>query len=214
MSVRTLTKFVKRYTTLSSALDTLKNRHLILLHPSKWDDTNDSYFMQLYQEEAQVGSLLALCCTMATETYHHWKVFTAGIEGVCIEIDRLQLELGLGQLPYVKAGPVQYLKIKELEALTKDQAGQLPFVKREAFGDEREWRIIARCDQKMVQTLPVPLDIAAISRVVFNPWMPRSLVANLRDIIRKLPGCDHLKIERSLLTNSTRWKEAGKKLCL
>ena len=35
---------------------------------------------------------------------------------------------------------------------------------------------------------------------------------NLRVIIRGLPGCAKLKIEASALTNSARWKAAGKKL--
>ncbi len=214
MTVRSLTKFVKRYTTLSSALDTLKNGHLILLDPSKWDDTNDSYFMQLYQKETDVGSLLALCCTMATETYHHWKVFTAGIEGVCIEIDRVPLERDLAQLPHVEARAVDYLKVTELEAFAGDQVGRLPFVKREGFGDEREWRIVARCDEKLKQTLPVPLNLTSINRIVFNPWMPEALVDNLRQIIRQWPGCERFGIERSRLTNSARWKAAGKKLCI
>jgi hypothetical protein len=79
--VRDLDKFVRRYTTLSSALDTLVQKQLVLLSPSKWDDLNNVRFLELYQSHANVGSVLALCCTLATETYHHWKVFTQGIEG-------------------------------------------------------------------------------------------------------------------------------------
>ena len=214
MAVRSLTKFVKRYTTLSSALDTLKNRHLILLNPSKWDDTNDSYFMELYQKEKQLGSILALCCTMATETYHHWKVFAAGMEGVCIEIDRVALERALQSNGDIETRPVEYLKVKELEAFTDADLHRLPFVKREGYGDEREWRILARCDEDMKQTMEIPLDLTSINRVVFNPWMPQPLVDNLREMIRALPGCKKLRVERSRLTNSVLWKAAGKKLCL
>lgn len=214
MAVRSLTKFVKRYTTLSSALDTLKNGRLILLNPSKWDDTNDSYFMELYQKEKELGSVLALCCTMATETYHHWKVFAAGIEGVCIEINRVALEAALRPNSDIKVRQVEYLKVTELEAFTDDDLHRLPFVKREGYGDEREWRILARSEEKMKQTMEVPLALTLINRIVFNPWIPQALVDNLREMIRSLPGCEKIPVESSRLTNSGRWKAAGKKLCL
>src|SRR3990167_8422654 len=89
---RDLERYVRRYTTLSSALDTLVQRHLVLLNPSKWDDLNDVRFMELFRSQANAGSVLALCCTLATETYHHWRIFTQGMEGICIEFERRSLE--------------------------------------------------------------------------------------------------------------------------
>jgi hypothetical protein len=41
---------LKRYTTLSSALDVLENKRLTLLDPAKWDDRNDTYFIELYRQ--------------------------------------------------------------------------------------------------------------------------------------------------------------------
>lgn len=58
----------------------------------------------------------------------------------------------------------------------------------------------------------IAIDLASITRLVLNPWMPPVLADNLRSIIRGLPGCAKLKIEASALTNSARWKAAGKKL--
>jgi hypothetical protein len=213
MATRSLTKFVKRYTTLSSALDTLANRNLTLLSPNKWDDTNDIYFMELYATEAKIGSLLAMCCTMATETYHHWKCFTQGIEGVCIEIDRNSIELALINKKQIRTGQVDYLRVLELERLGSESLSKLPFVKREGYSDEREWRIIAECPLKAEHTFQIEIELAWINRIVINPWMPPTLVSNLRNIIREIPGCGSLKIESSHLTNSQRWKKAGKALC-
>src|ERR1044072_5759088 len=79
----TLRNIVKRFISLSSALDTLTHGRVVFPTPKKWDDTNDSYFMELYRLESGAGSVLALCCTRATETYHHWRVFTDGKEGGC-----------------------------------------------------------------------------------------------------------------------------------
>ncbi len=66
----------------------------------------------------------------------------------------------------------------------------------------------------MKQTMEVPLALNLINRVVFNPWIPQALVDNLREMIRSLPGCEKIPVESSRLTNSVRWKAAGKNLCL
>ncbi len=212
MATRTLDKFVRRYTTLSSALDTLVHQRLVLLSPSKWDDTNDVEFMELYRAHADAKSVLALCCAMASETYHHWRVFTQGMEGVCIEFEKAALETAVRAQPGVISGAVDYLQIRQLEALTPEDAHRLPFVKREGYSDEREWRIVATCLEAPAFSLPIAIDLGSITRLVLNPWMPPVLADNLRTIIRGLPGCARLKIEASALTNSSRWKAAGKKL--
>lgn len=212
MATRTLDKFVRRYTTLSSALDTLVHQRLVLLSPSKWDDTNDVEFMELYRAHADAKSVLALCCAMASETYHHWRVFTQGMEGVCIEFEKAALETAVRAQPGVISGAVDYLQIRQLEALTPEDAHRLPFVKREGYSDEREWRIVATCLEEPAFSLPIAIDLGSITRLVLNPWMPPVLADNLRTIIRGLPGCARLKIEASALTNSSRWKAAGKKL--
>ena len=56
--------------------------------------------------------------------------------------------------------------------------------------------------------------IGAVALIVIGPEKPlvEGLADNLRAIIRSLPGCAKLKIEASALTNSARWKAAGKKL--
>lgn len=212
MATRTLDKFVRRYTTLSSALDTLVHQRLVLLSPSKWDDTNDVEFMELYRAHADAKSVLALCCAMASETYHHWRVFTQGMEGVCIEFEKAALETAVRGHAGVVAGPVDYLQIKQLEELAPEEADRLPFVKREGYSDEREWRIVATCFEEPAFSLPIAIELGSITRLVLNPWMPPVLADNLRVIIRGLPGCAKLKIEASALTNSARWKAAGKKL--
>lgn len=212
MATSQLFKFVRRYTTLSSAIDTLINRKLVLLSPSKWDDTNDISFMELYRAHKRVGSVLALCCTMSIETYHHWRVFTQGMEGVCLEFDRQQLTRALNAVPGIETGAMDYLNVRDLEALTPADAHRLPFLKRKGYRDEREWRILISCDDDAKQTFDVPVDPSSLVRIIFNPWLPPPLAENLRTLIRGLPDCSHVKIESSRLTNSERWKAAGKAL--
>lgn len=207
-----LSTVVKRFTTLSSALDALNNKRIVLLNPKSWDDKNDSYFIDIYKNKKDIKSILALCCTRSTETYHHWKVFTPESEGVCIEFYRSPLErvlTGAG----AKVGVVKYMLLKDLEALDSSKLEDLPFIKRNGFKDEREWRVICAMDRPDVMSCPIDINLEMVNRVVLNPWMPESLVNNIRAMIKSIPGCGDLRIERSRLINSAQWKKAGEKIC-
>lgn len=211
MSTRALRKFVKRYTTLSSALQTLNQKKLVLLSPSKWDDANDAYFMDLYRAKTSSPSVLALCCTMAKETYHHWRVFTSGIDGVSIEFHREPLERAVKQQTGFRAGPVNYMGVHALEQSTASGIEILPFVKREGYSDEREWRIIAKCDE-VREYADLPIELDWINTITFNPWMPPSLTENLRGIIHQIAPDAKIPLRASSLTNSRAWKDAGRNL--
>lgn len=207
-----LYNYVRRYTTLSSALHLLQTRQLTLLSPNKWDDANDVAFMEFFREAQGIPSVMAACFAMSKETYHHWKVFTDGMEGICIEFDRKALTNSLHATPGILLGPVNYLQVRELQAFEEKQIDKLPFAKRDGYKDEREWRVIARCEEPGRQTYEVDIDLSAINRIVLNPWLPPVLADNLRGVIRSINGCERLKIEASRLTNSDQWKAAGRKL--
>lgn len=209
-----LNRFLRRYTSLSSVLDTLSNHKIVLCSPTKWDDTNDIHFMELYKSSVDAASVQAICCTMSTETYHHWRIFTQGMDGVCVEFEREPLQMAVRDLPHIIAGPVEYLKVTELEKLGPGDVERLPFIKRDGFSDEREWRIVSKSQSEVLQTLDISVELGWITRLVLNPWMPPSLAENLRSIIHGMPGCGSMKIDASRLTNSKRWKAAGDALAL
>lgn len=120
------------------------------------------------------------------------------------------MEESLRTVPNLEMRKVDYLKVRELEAFRAYDAGRLPYVKREGFSDEREWRIVLTCQEEAVMARPIRINVQSLRRILLNPWMPASLADNLRNIIRKIPGCESLKIEASRLTNSDRWKSAGR----
>jgi hypothetical protein len=208
---QTLNKFVRRYTTMSSALQILKQKKIVLLNPTKWDDSNDVYFMDLYKEKSSSKSVLALCFTMAFETYHHWKVFSPGLEGVCIEFHREPLENSINQKPQFRSGPVQYLRVKDLKALSSSDYHHLPFIKRVGYSDEKEWRIIAETHED-IEFMNFDIEIGWISGITFNPWISQPLADNLRKVIKQV--CPELRapLRSSTLTNSKQWQDAGKSL--
>jgi hypothetical protein len=41
-----------------------------------------------YAQQRGARSVLVLCFAEACETYHHWKAFSHGEEGVCVEFDK------------------------------------------------------------------------------------------------------------------------------
>ena len=134
------------------------------------------------------------------------------MEGVCIEFEKARLDHSLTRAPLTTARKVDYLTVKALESFVPADANRLPFVKREGYSDEREWRVVATTEDTAQLTLDVPVELASISRLILNPWLPPSLADNLRIIIRQIDGCASLKIEASALTNSIRWKAAGRNL--
>jgi hypothetical protein len=90
-----LKAYIRRYLPLSAVIDTLRRRKLALLNPENWDDRNDRLFMQSYKEKRGLSSLYAICVAVRHETYYHWRVFTPGHEGACLELWRGPLEAAL-----------------------------------------------------------------------------------------------------------------------
>jgi hypothetical protein len=133
--------FLNRYTSLPIALNVLSKKHITLLSPETWDDRNDAYYVERYRDERKLRSILAICFSLHRETFHHWRIFSNGSSGVCIEFDKEKL---LESIPDDKAyrhGNVTYKWISELEK-KKPELETWPFLKRKPFEDEREYRII------------------------------------------------------------------------
>jgi hypothetical protein len=94
-------------------IDTLRRRKLSLLDPEDWDDLNDRRFMQLYKEAKGMSSLYAMCAAHRRETYRHWRVFTPGAEGACLELWRDPLETALKNSDSARFQEVKYVPSRE-----------------------------------------------------------------------------------------------------
>jgi hypothetical protein len=134
---------LRRYTNLAASIHLLSNKKITLLDPSTWTDMNDAYFIAEYRRLKNVQSVLALCFAECAETYHHWRVFSSGVDGVCIEFDLAKLSRGFSGDGRVKAGYVNYKTITELRDMKDNfDIDELPFLKRFAYRDEREYRLV------------------------------------------------------------------------
>lgn len=199
---------LRRYTNLAATIHMLRNREITLLSPATWDDRNDAYFMAEYKRRKNLKSLFALCFANCDETYHHWRVFSHGSDGVRIEFDKAILMKSFVD-DRIIARDVSYKKIDELKVDTRFAVDDLPFLKRQGFRDEVEFRVIYQNDSRVLFTKSFEFDLAAIRRITLSPWIVKSLSDSVIATLRQIKGCAKLKIYRSTLVDNEQWQRLG-----
>ncbi|WP_353225458.1 DUF2971 domain-containing protein [Salinisphaera hydrothermalis] len=198
-------RFLRRYTELPFLIDFLETKEITLLNPSAWDDRNDSYYLQQYAEAYDLPSIFSLCLTETDETYHHWRVFSHGASGVCIEFHKSLLLKDVTQITGLRAEPVLYRTLDDLRS-RPPEIQELPFLKRYAFGDEMEYRFFMACAKRKTATFRIPVGLSAINRVMLSPWLPREVAKRTKSALRSIRGCSKLKVYRSTLVENEAWK--------
>lgn len=200
--------FLRRYTELPALVHALTNRQITLLDPQTWDDRNDSHYLSLYKQKRALKTVLALCFTTCSETYHHWRVFANGTSGVSIRFARPTLLSALRAHAGIRTGKVRYLTLNEIrnKRLT---VKELPFLKRAAFEPEEEYRVIFESAANDYPALNIRIPLSAIHRITLSPWLHPALSTNVKKIIKSIPGCRDLEVVRSTLIGNTEWKNLG-----
>ena len=204
-------KFLRRYTNLPSLLHLLTTKSLTFLDPESWDDKNDSLFMRLYKERMALDTLLALCFSQETETYHHWSVFASGSSGVCISFNKEELLAELEQYDGIRGRAVSYIQLNELEQ-TSRKINNLPFMKRAPFRPESEFRMIFEEKGKPRSYVDIDIPLSCIDRVHLSPWMPRAVAESVKSIVRSMDGVGEIDVLRSTLIQNDRWAKFGKEV--
>jgi hypothetical protein len=205
----TLTKkFLRRYSNLPSLIHLLTTRSLTFLDPQSWDDKNDSLYMSLYKEKKGLDTLLAVCFSQQTETYHHWSVFAPGSSGVCISFKKAELLAELEQWEGIRGRRVTYIPLNDL-AVTKKDVRSLPFMKRAPFEPESEYRVVFEEKGKPRRYVDIDIPLSCIDRVTLSPWMPESVAKSVRVALKGL-GAGKINVFRSTLIDNNRWAEFGK----
>ena len=199
--------FLRRYTDLPALIYLLSHKKITFLDPETWDDRNDSHYLRLYRERKKVQTVLALCFTQASETYHHWRIFAGGSAGACITFKRQELLSALQKEDGLRSGSVEYRKLKGVrrQALAVER---LPFLKRYPFEAEREFRIIYESgDNKSYHDVAIPL--SCIDKVTLSPWLNQTLFVGVRKALASIKGCGKIRISRSTLISNEEWKALG-----
>jgi len=198
----------RRYTDLPALIHLLTNRELTLLDPSSWDDKNDSFFLSTYKGKKNLKSVLALCFTRESETYHHWRVFSAGSSGACVNFNASALESTFRKARGVRFQEVTYLKVNELR-IRRPTTSQLPFIKRKPYEHENEFRALWESKSEETNALGVPIELSSITRITLSPWMHPDLRKNVVAALKRIDGCRSIPMWKSTLTDNEEWKSYG-----
>ena len=155
---------LRRYTNLAATIHHLKSKTITLLDPATWDDRNDTFFLKQYKRNKKAKSVLALCFSLQSEKYHHWKVFSGGVDGVCIEFEKEQLLNKIGCDQGYAHNEVNYKTIKHVR-VTQQKTEDLPFLKRIPYIDDKEYRIIYTDVDQTLESKPIDINISWIRRI-------------------------------------------------
>lgn len=196
--------FLNRFTTVPFLIDMMSRRQLTLLNPAFWEDYNDRVTMELYKKRKKAESVYALCLTDRRETIHHWNTFASGTSGCCIEFDRRKLIQCLKSVEGVAHGKVEYVKINDL-AQVSTKVNKLPYLKREPFEPEREYRIVATCSRPQQPAFDIPLDINSIRRITISNKLPEPVFKSLKEGLMNIAPDYKGRISHSTLLNNARW---------
>ena len=196
---------LRRYTDIPALSYLLSERKITMLDPKSWDDSNDSHYISVYKSKRKLKTVLALCFSQTSETYHHWRVFANNSSGVCIRFHRDALFKAIKKQKGVNAEEVEYLTLKEIRSKKLD-VQKLPFIKRAAFQDEDEFRIIYESSSDTLLKLDISISLSCIDRITLSPWMHKSLVTSVKKMLKSIKGCEHIEIVRSTLISNEEWK--------
>lgn len=191
--------YLNRFTTLPVLLDLLRRKRLVLLEPDQWEDRNDTEIMRVYKSRKKLKHLYALCFSHGPETIHHWKSFSDGIGGCCVEFNGRELRKVFDSLG-LRHGPVTYRKLIDVDS-GAIRVNDIPFTKRWPYRCEEEYRVISEDGQ--CREIDVPLWM--INKITINQRMPDQVYYTIKDYLKE--ACDNpgQKIHRSTLYENRIW---------
>jgi hypothetical protein len=139
-----------------------------------------------------IKGLFVLCMTEAADTFHHWNVYAGGPSGVKIEFDpeRFRAWLASAQVSH-RLERVQYKRLDEIEQAAADP-DSLPFLKRKAFRDENEVRLLVEDELSdgPVRALP-NFDLSIVRKISLSPWLSAALEPSVIAALRCVyPGSE------------------------
>ena len=197
---------LRRYTELPYVMDYLHTEELALLNPASWDDRNDSFYIEEYARRSGAKSVYALCLADCAETYHHWRVFSNGSGGACIQFNREKFLAAISKIDSLRSEVVRYKTINELRQ-AKPTLDELPFLKRFAFQNEGEFRLFYKSNTKGRPIHRIQVPISCVDRVILSPWLPNVVSDRVKKTLKSISGCSKVKIYRSTLVENENWKK-------
>ncbi|WP_141687880.1 hypothetical protein [Stappia indica] len=203
---------LRRYTNLSSLIYLLSKRKITFLDPEGWDDKNDTHFLSVYKKRLGAKSVLAICFTQSVETYHHWKVFSGSPDGVCINFNKSELLKRFSGDGRIIQGVVKYEYIRDLKKRKFITNEELPFLKRWPYRPEKEYRIVFVDVDEENKSFDFDIDLSSIKSITLSPWIPESIRHSIRSNLKKIRGCEKVKIFKSTLIQNGEWQQCAEEI--
>lgn len=210
METRKSSNILRRYTDMPALLYLLQHKKITLLDPKNWDDTNDSYYLLQYKKKKTLKTVLALCLTEAEETYHHWRIFSHGTAGVCINFNRETLVNTLSVIPGMTLDSVTYCTVNKARKFLNVK--KLPFLKRTGFTAEAEFRAVYESKKEIASYFDVKITLDSILKISLSPWLDKRLFITVKSVVHSIPGCENLAVTRSSLVGNSEWKKLADEL--
>jgi len=202
MSCKKIIK-LNRCTTLPVLLDLLQRKKLTLLKPESWEDKNDCEIILEFKKRKRIPNLYAICFSYGDETIHHWKTFSNGPSGCCIEFNAEELINILNKIPNLTQGKVSYKRLSEVEQ-KKVPINKIPFIKRWPYRCEEEYRVIVSTKTESdFFDIDIPLDI--INKITISQQMPEQIYKTIKRHLKNLKGDPESRISKSTLYSNKRW---------
>jgi hypothetical protein len=186
----------------------LRSKKLTLLDPASWEDKADARFMARYKEQSALRCVAAVCFSMASETFHHWRIFSHGAAGVRVSFRTQPFLKAIDSATGVTHGVVRYLKVAET-GTSRVRIDRLPFVKRYAYRDEQEYRIVYSSSRRTQGPIPLRVPVKCIDRITVSPWLDKARYEAVAATLHAIPGCSRLQVARSRLMDNDQWLRFG-----
>jgi len=186
----------------------LRRKKLVLLDPVKWEDKNDAEIILEYKKKRKIQSLFAVCFGIGDETIHHWKTYSSGISGCCIEFDENRLLASLAGISEVRWGEVEYKKLREVQdgPIAIDR---IPFTKRWPYRCESEFRVLWE-GQTYQESMDLGINLSSINKITISQNMPQDIFNTIAELLRDVTTNPNKKINRSTLYENKKWIRAFK----
>jgi len=133
--------------------------------------------------------------------------------GVQVRFVPTAFEEWVKSIPGARLEGLDYKRLDEFEEAVKDTSS-LPFLKRKAFRDEDEIRLVVEEEAQDIPSRSFHFDLAMIEKITLSPWLPAPLTESVTMALRQACGgtqkqLDALVVQPHTLLNNEYVKHAG-----
>lgn len=197
---------LKHYTSVSTLYKILV-KGFMFQNGESWDDDNDRYTLQIYRDYISPQNVLALCfCDGAGNAYHWTALGKIDPNDPYSEIKCsivLNKDTFLKYIDSIDGMSHQEMMYCKNNKVAEHQIEDLPYLKRNEFSIEKEYRVIYKGDKS---EFFLPDIIPYIDKIVIGLCMEEKFDEIKQHLTAKF-HIDETKITQNLLKGSKDWND-------